>query len=125
MSIIDMKGFEELAKADPEFLRETRYFDGTLKLVAGNEQHHLTFVDGRLTSVESGDPDDTQTEIMIKGTPEHWKEMLQIKPRPFYQSLQSTAVKHGLSISSSHSTFAYLPALNRMMQLLRQLNNKA
>lgn len=124
MSIIHIKGFEELAKTDPEFVRETRHFDGTLKLVAGNEQHHLTFVDGKLTAVDSGAPDDTQTEIMIKGTPEHWKEMLAIKPRPFYQSLQSTAVKHGLSISSSHATFAYLPALNRMMQLLRQIHNQ-
>lgn len=124
MPIINIQAFEKLAKIDPEFVRETRYFNGTLKLVAGPEQHHLTFQEGALVAVDSGVPDDTQTEIMVKGTPEHWEEMLAEKPKPFFQSLQSTAIKHGLSISDSHATFAYLPALNRMMQLLRKIHSQ-
>ncbi|MBF8789051.1 hypothetical protein I8746_06385 [Pseudomonas sp. USTB-Z] len=124
MPIINIQAFEKVAKTDPEFVRETRYFNGTLKLVAGSEQHHLTFQEGKLEAVDSGESDDTVTEIMVKGTPEHWKEMLAEKPKPFFQSLQSTAVKHGLSISDSHATFAYLPALNRMMQLLRQIHSQ-
>lgn len=124
MPIINIQAFEKVAKTDPEFVRETRYFNGTLKLVAGSEQHHLTFKEGKLEAVESGAPDDTQTEIMVKGTPELWKEMLAEKPKPFFQSLQSTAIKHGLTISDSHATFAYLPALNRMMQLLRKIHSQ-
>ena len=46
--------------------------------------------------------------------------MLAQTPKPFYQCLQSTAVKHRLFISDSNETFAYLPALNRMLALMRQ-----
>jgi hypothetical protein len=50
--------------------------------------------------------------------------MLQRFPRPFYHSIQSTCVKHGMLLSNSNETFAYLPALNRMMQILRNVHNK-
>ena len=33
--------------------------------------------------------------------------------------LAMSAVKHGLQLSTTNETFAYLPALNRLVQLLR------
>jgi hypothetical protein len=50
--------------------------------------------------------------------------MLQGYPVPFYQCLQTAAVKHGLELSTTYETFAYLPALNRLVQLLRARRNE-
>ena len=50
--------------------------------------------------------------------------MLALKPKPFYQCMQSTAVKHDLYMNVSNETFAYLPALNRLMQIIRSEFNK-
>ncbi len=38
---------------------------------------------------------------------------------PLYQCLQTTSVKHGMHLSTTNETFAYLPALNRLVALLR------
>ena len=48
--------------------------------------------------------------------------MLAEYPVPFFQCLQTTSIKHGLLISATHQTFAYLPALNRLIALLRAQN---
>jgi hypothetical protein len=50
--------------------------------------------------------------------------MLEPLPKPFYQCMQSTAVKHDLYMNVSNETFAYLPALNRLMQMMRSEFNK-
>jgi len=49
--------------------------------------------------------------------------LLELKPKPFYQCIQSAAVKHGMTITDSNESFAYLPGLNRMTTLLRHLKN--
>ena len=84
----------------------------------------LHFEAGKLTRIGGDDTKDGDCKIVIKGTRDHWVNLLADKPRPFYQCLQSTAVRHGLAISDTNETFAYLPALNRMTTLMRQTYNQ-
>ena len=121
MSLVDMKALEERARKDFEFTRETRYFNGAIKLGIADEDYLLTFEDGKLEGVSKGSLPDADCKIVIRGTKEHWTNLLAWKPKPFYQCLQSSAVKHGLQISDTNETFAYLPALNRMTTLMRQI----
>ncbi len=125
MSLLDTQAFAASARQDPEFIRETRYYDGLIKLGLAEETVVLSFKQGKLTEVAAREVPDADCKIVIKGSREHWTNMLARRPKPFYQCLQSTAVKHRLSISDSNETFAYLPALNRMLQLMRDLSNKA
>lgn len=122
---LDCKAFAELAKGDFEFTRETRYLTGTVKLeFGGGIVWALNFHNGVLASVEDGVAvSDSDCKIVVGGRSDQWESLLEDKPLPFYQCIQSAAVKHQMKISDTNETFAYLPALNRMTTLLRQLKN--
>jgi hypothetical protein len=112
------------AMKDPEFSREVRYFTGSLKISIDEDHFALHFLDGSLDTVNTEVLADEASEIVIRGTQEHWDEMLKEYPVPFYQCLQTTSVRHGLYMNNSDSCYAYLPALNRLTALLRQVNIK-
>jgi hypothetical protein len=115
-----MNAFRAAAESDPEFRRETRYLKGAVKVGIADDTYVLHFENGKLVQLGTDDTPDNQCKIVIKGTHEHWINMLAEKPKPFFQCLQSTAVRHGLTLSDTNETFAYLPALNRMMVLMRE-----
>lgn len=120
--LIDIDRLVALARKDFEFKRETRYLSGTIGVSIGDEKVSLAFDDGELKGV--GQANGTgRHRIDIGGTPEQWEELLRDKPAPFYQCLQSAAVRHGMQISTTDETFAYLPALNRMTVLMRDVRN--
>lgn len=116
---LDKESFSKRAREDFEFTRETRYFTGSIKLEMGDEVWALDFKDGELLNV--GDTPQADPRIVVGGTADQWDALLEEKPRPFYQCIQSAAVKEGMRISDTNETFAYLPALNRMTTLMRQL----
>lgn len=116
---IDLAKFTQLAHEDFEFKRETRYLTGVIKLEFPNRVVGLHFQDGRMTRADETAPSDDQCKIVVRGTAEQWDALLQQKPLPFYQCLQSSNIKHGLHLSNTNETFAYLPALNRMTTLMR------
>ena len=118
MPLINIKKFLESAAMDSEFKREMRYFDGSIRLGVGDDESHvLTFRDGVMTAGTG--TAGTNAGIFVEGSEAQWAAMLEPLPRPFFQSLQSSAVRHGVKLSATDVTFAYLPGLNRMMQLLR------
>lgn len=124
MPILEIEEFERVARDDPEFTREIRYFTGQIELTAGAETYIIDIADGKLVRAFAGDGDCATHLIALGGPEELWTAMLEDKPKPFHHSLQSCAVKHGLMISDTNETFAYLPALNRMMSLLRAVHNQ-
>lgn len=125
-SRFDCKAFKEMAINDFEFTRETRYLSGVIKLeFGGGEVWALNFHNGELISVENGMAvSDFDCKIVLGGRSDQWEELLAEKPKPFYQCFQSAAVKHDMRISDTNETFAYLPAVNRIITLLRKLRNK-
>lgn len=124
MKKIDRSAFAEIARGDFEFTRETRYLTGVIRLDFGTQSWALSFANGALAGITDGTlVPDAEATIIVGGGADQWHELLQWKPRPFYQCIQSAAVKHGMRINVANETFAYLPALNRMTTLLRQLYN--
>ena len=121
---LERKVFAETARSDFEFKRETRYLTGSIKLDFGSESWALSFDNGKLLDVADGSElSDKDCKIIVGGSPEQWDALLELKPKPFYQCVQSAAVKHGMRISDSNESFAYLPGLNRMTTLLRQMKH--
>lgn len=110
------------AMDDPEFSREMRFFTGAIKIAVADEETVAEFDDGTLVQVGAREVPDEQCKIVVRGTEEHWDNLLAPYPVPFYQCLQTTNVKHGLELSTTNETFAYLPALNRLVQILRAEN---
>ncbi|MHC6592868.1 hypothetical protein OUO20_05660 [Arthrobacter sp. FX8] len=114
----------QTATKDFEFNREMRYYTGKLHVSIGDKAWLAAYDDGKFLSVEPADTDPQDAAIWIKGTDEQWKDMTAEHPRPFFQSLQSSSAKHGVLLSNTHQLYAYLPALNRLMQIFRQLNRE-
>lgn len=121
---LDQKAFLDAARADFEFTRETRYLTGVIRIDLGDQSWAMSFANGAFAGITDGTKvPDAECKIIVGGTPEQWDALLEMKPKPFYQCIQSAAVKHGMKINVANETFAYLPALNRMTTLLRQLKN--
>jgi hypothetical protein len=123
MPLVNMDRLRKVAEQDPEFVRETRYLNGPVKIGIAENTYVLHFENGKITRISNDDTPDANCKIVVKANRELWTNMLAEKPKPFHQCLQSTAVKHGLVISDTNDTFAYLPALNRMMVLMREQFN--
>ena len=114
----------QTATEDFEFNREMRYYTGKLHVGIGDSAWLASYDDGKLLTVEPSGTDPQDAAIWIKGTDEQWQDMTAEHPRPFFQSLQSSSAKHGVLLSNTHQLYAYLPALNRLMQIFRQLNRE-
>jgi len=122
--IINLKSMSSSLNEDPEYSRETRYFSGLIKIEMDKIAQILSYDNGKLQKISLDDTDDKNCKIVVRGDKDTWLNMLQLKPKPFYQCMQSTAVKHDLFMNVSNETFAYLPALNRLMQMMRAEYNK-
>ncbi|KUN81315.1 MULTISPECIES: hypothetical protein [Streptomyces] len=118
----DFAAVLQQADEDFEFSREMRYYTGKLHVTIGDQAWLAVYDDGRLLSADPSDIDPEDAAIAVSGTREQWEEMTAEHPRPFFQSLQSSSIKHGVRLSNTDQLYAYLPALNRLMQIFRQLN---
>jgi len=115
----------DIFKGDFEFTREMRYFDGSLILEFGSECWSLKFKQGELHSIDREfEKQPSSAKIKLGGSLDEWNELLKKRPKPFYQCFQSAAVKHGMQISDTNETFAYLPGINRLITLLREINEE-
>lgn len=113
---------ETEAMTDPEFKRAMRYFSGDLAITVDGDSAVFTFEDGLMVGPSTARPE--AAAIIVSGTQNHWDEMLAEYPLPFFQCLQTTSIKHGLSLNNTAVFYAYLPALNRLVSLLRSANVK-
>ena len=121
---IEKQAFFDVATGDFEFTHETRYLTGVIRFDFGDRSWAMSFANGAFAGIADGcSVPDAECKIIVGGTAEQWDALLELKPRPFYQCIQSAAVKHGMRINVANETFAYLPALNRITTLLRQLQN--
>lgn len=117
------KTFDALSN-DPEFMREIRYYDGTLRMNMGDDSYQIVFSNGRPVDATDKAPSySAPVTTWITGTDNMWEHLLARKPIPYYQCLQTTCVKHGMTMSSNVETLAYLPAWNRMVFVLRDIVN--
>jgi len=124
--LLNLNNLSGTLNKDPEYSREIRYCSGLIKIEIDNIQQILNYKNGALLDVTVKSTDDNQCKIIVKGDRDTWLKMLALKPIPFYQCMQSTAVKHDLYMNVSSETFAYLPALNRLMQIMRiEFNNRS
>lgn len=117
--LVDLASIARRGMEDPEFSRETRFLDGRMKIDLAGHPTVLEFADGSLVGTATDVPDE-DCKIVVRGDEEQWTNLLERYPKPFYQCLQTTAVKHGLYMSTTNETFAYLPALNRLVVLMRE-----
>lgn len=123
----DLPRLKELLGSDPEFRLHSRYMNATLRVVVGaTQQFSVHFVDGTLTMIDPQVTVFDSYDILLKGTEEHWANLLAPVPAAFYQDFFPAALCHGFQIEGNVETImAYYPALRRLGDLFREIANSA
>lgn len=116
---VDVTKLEAILQEDKEFNREIRYFDGTVKLQMGDATYCLLIKDGKLVTLTDKLPADTTADTVFGGTDFQWSNLLAAVPVPFFQCIQTSCVREGMTMSNDVKSLAYLPAWNRLFRVMR------
>jgi hypothetical protein len=106
---------------DAEFKLAARYMSEDILLEADDSRCIFKVRDGVLTEINLGPSSDDHWSFSIKATAESWEKLLQSSPSPFYTGLNAGLIRGILQITGNEEVaFAYLWAMNRMLDIMRQ-----
>lgn len=110
---------------DPEFKLAARYLSEDILLEMQDSQCLLKIRDSVVTGVNPAPSSNDPWSISIKATAESWEKLLQSSPPPIFTGLNALLVRGNVEIAGNiEVAFAYFWALNRMLDLMRQLQNE-
>jgi hypothetical protein len=125
---LDSNKVEHLRNAinqDAEFKLAARYMSEDILLEADDSRCIVKVRDGVVMEIKIDPPSDTHWSFSIKATAESWDKLLQSSPPPFYTGLNAGLIRGILQITDNvEVAFAYLWAMNRMLDVMRQPQNK-
>ena len=109
------------ARADPEFNLAARFWDGDLRLEAGDEAVVLEMRGGKAADLGPAAAATSSPAIRVAATPEQWREMLAPVPRPFYQDVNAAVFHHGVTLDAPVTEFGpHYRAIARLIELMRE-----
>jgi hypothetical protein len=109
---------------DAEFKLAARYMSEDILLGADESRCIVKVRDGLVTEIKLNPPSEDHWSFSIKATTESWDKLLQSSPPPFYTGLNAGMLRGNLQIMGNMEVaFAYLWAMNRMLDIMRQLQN--
>ena len=102
--------------ADGEFRLASRYWNGGLRLVMGDDVVAVIVTEG---AVSAGDPGEGEGVVTLVGSADLWDRLLAPVPAPYFHDI-APAQALGLVRSGPELTYwQYLPAIQRAVELLR------
>ena len=121
---LDSSKVEHLRNAinqDTEFKLAARYMSENILLEADDSRCIIKVRDGVVMEIKLDPPSDVHWSFSIKATAESWEKLLQFSPPPFYTGLNAGLIRGILQITGNvEVAFAYLWAMNRMLDIMRQ-----
>ena len=121
---LNIKKFYDTLTTDPEFNKEIRYLNKDVKLVIGDKVYLIIVREGKVLYIDDTCSEKVPASIEFRGTEDQWERLTARAPRPFYQVIETACVKHGMKMTENVETFAYLPAWNRMIYIMRDICNE-
>ena len=110
---------------DAEFKLAARYMSEDVLLEVDDSRCIVKVRDGVVAGIKLDPPSDDHWSFSIKATAESWDRLLQSSPPPFYTGLNAGMIRGNLQIIGNiEVAFAYLWAMNRMLDIMRQPQNK-
>jgi hypothetical protein len=110
---------------DTEFKLAARYMSEDILLEADDSRCRVRVHNGVVTEIRLDPPSEDHWSFSIKATAESWEKLLQSSPPPFYTGLNAGLIRGILQITGNvEVAFAYLWAMNRMLDIMRPLQNK-
>ena len=111
----------QAANSDAEFQLAARFWNGAIRLDAGDTTYLLKVREGRVAAFAVAGPSEAEEfDVRISAPREDWDELLRPVPRPFYQDLMAAVWRQGFKLEGDLLGFApYYQAMNRLFELMR------
>ena len=120
-----LKGLQEAINDDPEFTMAARFMSENILFESDGSRCRITVRDGQIAEIKLNPPVDDPWSFSIMASAGSWDKLLQQSPPPFYTGLNAGMVRGNLQIMGDiEIAFAYLWAMNRMMDLMREVQNQ-
>ena len=110
---------------DPEFKLAARFLSEDILLEMEDSQCIFKIRDGVVTGIDPAPHSRDPWDFSLKASAESWEKLLRSPPPPFFTGFNAVMVRGNLQIAGNiEVAFAYFWALNRMLDLMRQLQNE-
>ena len=120
-----LKGLQDTMNNDPEFKLAARFMSEDVLLVLDDSRCMVRVRDSAIIEIKIAPPSNDHGSFSIKASAEAWDKLLQPSPPPFYTGLNAGMIRGNLQITGNLETaFAYSWAMNRMLDVMRQLQNQ-
>lgn len=122
---LDWANVKVRVNEDPEFKLAARFWNATVRIQIGKYRYKVLIDEGLFKSIEPWFGA-IACDLSITAPEEEWERLLELTPRPFYQDLYPAAIHHDFDVSGDLESYcAYYPAIRRMIEILREVNNSA
>ena len=109
---------------DPEFKLVAREMKVNLVFKVGSEQQTFRVREGEVRTILNIVSPPDPLDVNIKGANEFWKNLLLPVPPPGFQNFYAAIRVGNCDISGNDELYnAYFPAINRMIDVIRELRN--
>ena len=109
---------------DPEFELAARFMSHNIRLGVGESECIVKVSDGIVTEIKLP-PFSEPCDFSIEGPSQSWENLLEPVPPPFYNSLFAGLQRGNFRLTGDlEVAYAYLWAMNRMVDIMRQLQNE-
>jgi hypothetical protein len=120
-----VEGLRNAVNNDTEFKLAARFMSEDVLFEVDGSRCIIKVRAGVITEIKLNPPPDDHWGFSIKATAESWDKLLQSSPPPFYTGLNAGMIRGNLQIiGNMEIAFAYLWAMNRMLDMMREPQNK-
>lgn len=107
---------------DPEFKLLGKDMSLNLVIEVGSDRRLFKVRDGEVSSIGRAVPMADPVDVYIKGGDEFWSKLLSPVPPPRFQNLHAATHAGNCEIAGNSEMYnAYFPAINRMIDVMREL----
>ena len=122
-ALFDEEAFRRGLEDDAELALGAKFLDGAIRVRFGERAMLVGFRDGKLAELREASPFDSSF-LDVSAPESEWREFLKPVPPPFYHHIFPAVLCHRFDWSGDlEKAFAYMPALNRMFDILRAAAN--
>ena len=122
---LDWESIRTRANSDGEFQIHARFWNSIVRISISQQRYKLVIENGKIQAIEPWFAT-LAGNVFIDAPEEDWEQLLEESPKPFYQDLYPAAVHHGFEISGAVESYcAYYPAIRRLIEIMREVNNHA
>jgi hypothetical protein len=116
---------QERINSDPEFRIAAKFMTEDILFEAGDSQCIFKVRDGVITEILLNPTPMDRWDYFIKAPEKSWEKLLQPFPPPFYQGFFSASMREDFQFGGNlEDLFAYYWATQRLIAILRQLQNE-